>query len=104
MAHSIRHRTREIGLRVALGAGAKQIARLVGRDVALCLLPGIAIGLLAYLGCSRYIAPLLYGVHTVEIPPLAASVAVMAATALLAGMVPARRAISIQPAEALREE
>lgn len=104
LAHSIRRRTREIGIRIALGAGVTRIAGLVGRDVAVCLFPGLLAGILLYFGCSRYIAPLLYGVRALELPPLAAGVTFIAIVAVLSGLIPARRAIGIHPAEALREE
>jgi ABC-type antimicrobial peptide transport system permease subunit len=104
LAHSIRRRTREIGIRIALGAGVTRVAGLVGRDVAACLLPGLLAGVLVYFGCSRYIAPLLYGVRAFELPLLAAGAIFIAIVAVLSGLIPAHRAISIHPAEALRED
>lgn len=104
LSRSIRSRTREIGIRIALGAGIERIVRLVGRDVAICLLPGLVAGVVVYVSCSRYIASLLYGVRALELPLLAAGVTFISLVAILSGVVPAHRAIRIQPVEALREE
>lgn len=104
LAHSVRRRTREIGIRMALGATIERIAGLVARDLMTCVLPGLIIGSLAYVACSRYLAPLLYGVGPVDGLLLAAGIAFIAVTALLAGIVPASRAIRVSPAEALRDQ
>ncbi len=104
LAQTVRRRTREIGIRMALGATAGRILKLVGRDIGLSVLPGLAAGVAAYLAVSSRIAPLLYSTQPGSAGLVVAGVVFVAAIAVIAGSVPARRAVNVAPAEALRAE
>ncbi|HZU25414.1 MAG TPA: FtsX-like permease family protein, partial [Bryobacteraceae bacterium] len=103
-AYSVARRTSEIGIRVALGATGLNVVRLVLRGVALQLAVGLSIGIPAALAGTRMIASQLYGVKSYDPAILAIAIAVLAACALLAGFIPARRAAAIDPLDALRVE
>lgn len=104
IAYSVSQRTREIGVRMALGAQRGSVYRLILTEAGWLVAGGIAIGL----GCSVLAAilmgKLLFGVRAWDVSTLAAVVAVLAASALLASYVPAHRAASVNPLEALRAE
>jgi ABC-type antimicrobial peptide transport system permease subunit len=104
LAYGIAQRTRELGLRLALGAEPMHLRAMVLRQVAMTALIGIVVGLAAAMGLSRVAESLLYGLSGRD--PLAAVVAtaVLGVAVLVAGYVPARRASSIPPMEALRHE
>lgn len=104
LAYSIVRRTREIGIRMALGARPAHLIEMIFRDVVLSVAPGLILGLVVYAACARYISPVLYGVRPMDAISIAISVALIAVVAAVAGFVPTRRAISIHPSEALRQE
>jgi putative ABC transport system permease protein len=104
MAYAVSARTRELGIRVALGAERRDVLRLVlGPGMAL-VGAGVVGGLLGAIALSRVIASLLYSVRPVDPAVLAAVVGVLAVTGLVACYVPARRALRVTPTEALRAE
>jgi len=104
MAYAVGQRTRELGVRVALGASTSDIRRLVlGQGLALCLI-GIAIGSGLAVLLARTIEHRLFGVTGRDPWTLAASAAVLSAVAIAACWVPARRAMRVDPVEALRVE
>jgi len=103
-AYSVARRTGEIGVRMALGADRARVIRLVLRGAVLQLGIGLAIGIPAALAGGRLMASQLYGVKSYDPAILAFAIAVLAAAALLAGFLPARKAASLDPMQALRVE
>jgi predicted permease len=104
LSYSIVRRRREIGIRMALGARPREVLGLVLRQGAGLLAGGLAAGALAAWGLSRLLRGLLYGVAPYDPPTFAAMAALLAATAVAATWLPARRAARLDPVEALRVE
>jgi len=104
LSFSISRRTREMGIRLALGADRQHVFLLVIRDGMLLVTLGILIGLGTGLVAARSLAAFLYGVSTTDLPTFAATVAILCAVALIACAIPARRAIGVNPVDALRQE
>jgi putative ABC transport system permease protein len=104
VGHSVTQRTHEIGLRMALGAGTLDVLRLVLGGNMLWVLAGLAVGLAGSAGITRLLSGLLYGVRPLDPAVLAAVSALLAAVALFASYLPARRAARIDPMAALRCE
>jgi ABC-type antimicrobial peptide transport system permease subunit len=104
LAHIVGQRTREIGIRKALGAQNFDVLGLVLRDGMLLALAGIALGLAASLAVGPVLAAYLYGVAPAAPLTITATVVVISAVALLASYMPARRATKVDPMVALRYE
>ena len=104
MSYSVLRRTREIGIRVALGAERGRVLWLVLRETIELALIGLLIGLPAALALGRFVTGLLYGIAPSDAATLAGAALLMAAIALLAGLLPARRAMRVDPIVALRYE
>ena len=104
MAYSVIGRTREFGIRSALGAARWSIVALVLRQGAATTIVGVGGGLAVAALASRYVASLLVGVTARDVPTFALSGLVLVAVAALACLVPARRATRVEPVEALRAE
>ena len=104
LSYSITQRTRELGLRMALGAAPGGLARSVLLQVARLGAIGAAIGIVAALALGRLASSMLYEISPFDPTVLVASVIVLALVALVAGYLPARRAARIHPNEALRYE
>jgi predicted permease len=104
MAYAVSQRTHEIGLRVAVGAQQRDVLALVVRDGAKLAFLGIAIGIVAALGLSRMMASLLFEVTPTDPTTFAAVAILLAAVALVACYIPARRATRVDPMVALRYE
>ena len=102
--YMVASRTRDIGIRKALGATHRDIMGMVFREGTALTLAGLVVGLLLGLGIARLIGSLLYGVGPVDIISIAAAIVFLGAASLLAGYFPARRAARIDPMEALRYE
>ncbi len=103
-AYSVARRTREIGIRMALGAQAGEVLRMLMREGLVMLFSGVTIGLLLAMGTAKILSGILYGVRALD--PIAFTVAalVMTSGALIATWFPARRATRINPLQALRSE
>jgi len=104
IAYSVTERTREMGIRMALGAAQSDILRLVLRQGLGLALSGIAIGLAASLALTRLMTTLLYHVSTTDPAVFVGGAALFAAVAMLASYLPARRAMHVDPVVALRGE
>ncbi len=104
LSYVVAQRSREIGVRAALGAGAGDLTRMVVGRAARLAAAGAAGGVVLYLATQRGLAALLYGVGVADPAVLLGSVAVLGAAVLLASWVPARRAARVDPAVALRAE
>ena len=104
MALSVTQRTREVGIRMALGAARSDVFRLIlGQGIILVSL-GIGLGLIGAIAVSRALSSLLYGVGALDVPALAIAITALAFVALLACWLPARRATLVDPIQALRTE
>ncbi len=104
LAHGVSQRTREIGLRLALGAERGRVLRMVvGQALALAL-GGLALGLASAAGLSRLLGGLLFGVEPADLPTYLAAAAGLALVAVVASVVPAVRAARVDPIVALRTE
>jgi putative ABC transport system permease protein len=104
VAHGVAQHRREIGIRMALGARAVDVLALIGRNIATMIAAGLAIGLAAAAAVTRVMGSLLFEVSALDPSTFAAAAAVMGAVALLAALVPARRATRVDPALTLRAE
>jgi predicted permease len=108
MAFTVARRTPEIGIRMALGATRSDVCWLVGRDAFAIVLAGLAIGIpaawIAGRLASRVLSPLLYGVAVTDPFTLGVAIAVLVMVTMVAGVLPARRAVRIDPINALRAE
>jgi len=104
MAYSVSTRRQEMGIRLSLGAGPRDILKLVvGQGMRLALL-GVAIGVIASLALTRLLSTLLFGVRSTDPIAFTAAAAVLLLTALVACYVPARRATRVDPIIVLRYE
>ena len=104
MAYSVARRTNEIGIRLALGAQARQILTMILRETSWLAAIGVAVGLGAALPLTRFLESMLFGLKPSDPATMIGSAAILFAAALLAGFVPARRASRVQPMQALRHE
>jgi len=104
MAYMVALRTREFGVRVALGADPRQIARAVARRGLVLVAGGVAAGLVLYAMAAPFLRAFLYGVTASDPVTLVGVTVALVATASLASWFPARRASRVDPAEALRAE
>lgn len=104
MAYAVTRRTREIGLRMALGAQRHDVVRAVLRETLLLVAVGAALGIPLTVACGRFVAGLLFGLTPADPLTIATAVLVLFATGVLAATLPARRATKIDPMTALRYE
>jgi len=104
IAYSVSQRTREIGVRMALGAQRATVYQMVLRQAGWLTLTGVGVGLACAVGACMLMRNVLFGVAPWDMPTLAAVAAVLGMASLLASFLPARRAASVNPCDALRAE
>ena len=104
MSFSVARRFREIGLRMALGAGRSAVERLILRDVLILTSGGLALGLIVVFLTVRFLESYLFGLTVYDPPTFIGSILVLLGTAFLAGWLPARRAARLDPVQVLRFE
>jgi ABC-type antimicrobial peptide transport system permease subunit len=104
MAYTVTRRTREIGIRLALGAGRANLLKLVLREVAMLTVAGVVIAIPVALAITRLIRSELYGIVPNDPLSIVGASVLLASVALLAGYIPAERATRVDPIRALRYE
>ncbi|HJR63200.1 MAG TPA: FtsX-like permease family protein, partial [Gemmatimonadaceae bacterium] len=104
VSYVVSMRTREIAVRMALGAEPGEVQRMVSRQALVVAATGVAVGLAGAVAVTRLLAALLYGVSPTDPPTLLVAAALLLVVALLASWLPARRAAGVDPAQALRAE
>lgn len=104
MAFFVAQRAREIGIRVALGAGAREVAGLIGWRAARLAARGIVLGLIGSVAAGRALQAILFGISPLDPLTFACAAALMMGVAVLASYIPARRALRVDPINALRAE
>jgi putative ABC transport system permease protein len=104
ISYALAQRTREIGIRMALGAHNATLKRMLLRQVVSLVAAGVVLGLAGAAGMSRIMTSLLFGVTTIDPTTYVAVSALLIGTALLAGYLPARRITNVDPMRALRQE
>jgi ABC-type antimicrobial peptide transport system permease subunit len=103
-AYTVARRTPEIGIRMALGAERSSVVAMVMRGAIIQTALGLAIGVPVALLCVRFVKAQLYDITGADASVLASAILTLAVAACIAGLIPARRAASIEPQEALRHE
>ncbi|MDQ6831344.1 MAG: ABC transporter permease, partial [Gemmatimonadota bacterium] len=104
MAYATLRRTSEFGLRLALGAQPADVSRMVLREAMMLVAGGIVVGIPVALGAMRLMRTQLFGVELIDPPSIIVALLTLAASAALAGWLPARRAARVGPLEALRTD
>jgi predicted permease len=104
MSYSVARRTREVGIRMALGAGSSTVLRLVLKEGLILVCAGVVIGLVSAAALSRLLGSMLYGISGTDAVTFVTIPFVLMVVALLASYVPARRATKVDPMVALRYE
>ena len=104
VSYSVARRTRELAIRMAVGAGQQQVLRTVAREGLILTLIGLAVGSAVVLPLARLLRAQLFGTTPTDPLAFALGAAVIGTAALVATIVPARRATTIDPMRALREE
>jgi ABC-type antimicrobial peptide transport system permease subunit len=104
MSYMVARRRNEIGLRVALGAGARDVVRLVLTEAGRLVVVGLVIGAAAAFALARYAQSLLFGLEADDAMTVVLACVLLSATATVACLLPTRRALRLDPAVVLREE
>jgi ABC-type antimicrobial peptide transport system permease subunit len=104
IAYLVKEKTREIGIRMAIGATQASVRNLVLKQTAQLAVIGVAIGIFLSISSSQVLGSLIYGVHRTDPLTFAVVIALLAALALAASYIPARRAMRVDPMLALRDE
>jgi ABC-type antimicrobial peptide transport system permease subunit len=102
ISFSVQHRTRELGIRIALGATRYQVqSMVVGHGLGLAAI-GVVVGAAASIALARFMATLVYGVKPIDPVAIGVSSLMLGSVAVLASYIPARRAAQLDPVEVLR--
>ena len=104
IAYSVMRRTREVGIRISVGAQSTDVLWLFLREASLLLAAGMLVGLPLALLLARFVGKLLYQVPTLDPVSMAATVVLLAIGGVAASLLPARRAARVDPLTALRSE
>ncbi|HEX5084474.1 MAG TPA: FtsX-like permease family protein, partial [Blastocatellia bacterium] len=104
IAYSVSRRTREIGVRMALGAQRRSVYLLILKEAGGLTAVGIVAGLFCSVAAATLMRALLFGVNSWDAPTLITVASALAASALIASYIPARRAAAVNPVEALRAD
>jgi putative ABC transport system permease protein len=104
ISYSVTQRSREMGIRIALGASGGQVIRTALTATALPIFLGLIVGWAASLGLTRYLSSVLYGISPTDIFANVTAIALLSIVAASASYLPARRALKIDPAQVLRYE
>jgi len=104
IAYNVTQRTHEMGVRVALGAQARDVVSLIVREGLRVVIPGVVLGTIVALVAGKWIAPLLFNVSPKDPPVLATVIVTLLGVAVLASWLPAQRAARVDPSEALRSD
>jgi macrolide transport system ATP-binding/permease protein len=104
IAYSVSQRTREIGVRMALGAARSSVARLILKDAGRLIAIGLAAGLVCSVGAAMLVRSMLFGTQAWDVGTLVSVAVVLGGAAMLASWLPAHRAASVNPVDALRAE
>lgn len=103
IAYSVAQRTREFGIRIALGAKRSHVLAAVVRQGALLAIVGVVLGVVAAFAATRTLKSFVFGVKTLDVPTIVVVAAVLLVVATIASLVPAFRAVRLNPVTALRE-
>ena len=104
IAHSVSQRTKEIGIRMAIGAGAGEVGRMILREGMSPVAIGMLLGLAAAVAVNRVLQSQLVGVSPYDLVTLTGAPVLLIVIALVACQIPARRAVQVEPMVALRHE
>ena len=104
LAYTVAQRRREIGIRMALGARPLDIGEMIGKQALIIVAAGVGLGLAASRLAAPWVRALLYGIAPWDPVTLASAGLFVAAVAAVATLIPAARAIGVEPASALRQE
>jgi macrolide transport system ATP-binding/permease protein len=104
IAYSVSQRTREIGVRMALGAQRSSVYQLILGEAGLLTVFGVSAGLVCSIVAATFMGKLLFGVRSWDVPTLFSVALLLGISALIASFIPARRAASVNPVDALRAE
>jgi putative ABC transport system permease protein len=104
ISYSVARRTRELGIRIALGAQRRDVLRMILQQSLAIVALGLGVGLISALGATRLMRTLFYGVSANDLSTYALALFVLSAAALAATYLPARRAMNVDPMVALRYE
>jgi putative ABC transport system permease protein len=104
ISYAMAQRTKEIGVRIALGAQSRDVLRMVAAQAAALLLTGLIIGLGSAVAVARVVSSMLFAVGTADVAVLAGAASTMVVIAIVATAMPARRAVKVDPLVALRAD